>query len=486
MFRFPVLIVATLSWGALAFGAVYGWAYAPLLVNCAVLGVVGLVSRRRPAASIGAPLALALAAAGLVVVFQLLPLPRAALQRVSPSADALLRNYSFAYAKGLDAGAPIDIDALADVESSGDTSHPLSIEPQLTVVSVLFFVSLGVLLAGSVRVLTRQDIQTIVHGVIVLSVVVAFTGLVDRPTFNGKIYGFWQPRFVSSPFGPFANYNHFAGWMLMAIPLAIGCLCARVRRAAREVGPTWRDRLVWLASPKANQALLVAAATLVMALSLFLTRSRSGMTGFAVVVGVLGWLMLRHQAGGAHRFVVMGYLVVLAGLSIGWTGATVVFDRFSAVRGSNLASRIGVWQDTLAVIKDFPIAGTGLNTFGIAMSFYQRHDLNLGRYLQAHNDYLQLASEGGLLLAVPAIAALVLFARAVRQRFSDRHSDPTMYWLRVGAVTGLAAIALQEMVDFSLQIPGNAVLFTVLCAIALSGHTDRRVIDAHGQRHRWA
>jgi hypothetical protein len=41
------------------------------------------------------------------------------------------------------------------------------------------------------------------------------------------------------------------------------------------------------------------------------------------------------------------------------------------------------------------------------------------------------------------------------------------YWLRVGAVTGLLAIAFQEVVEFSLQIPGNAVLFVILAAIAM-------------------
>ncbi len=41
------------------------------------------------------------------------------------------------------------------------------------------------------------------------------------------------------------------------------------------------------------------------------------------------------------------------------------------------------------------------------------------------------------------------------------------YWIRFGAATGLAAIAIQSAVEFSLQMPGNAVLFVVLCAIAL-------------------
>jgi hypothetical protein len=37
----------------------------------------------------------------------------------------------------------------------------------------------------------------------------------------------------------------------------------------------------------------------------------------------------------------------------------------------------------------------------------------------------------------------------------------------LGAVTGIVAIAFQEIVEFSLQMPGNAALFTVLCAIAI-------------------
>src|SRR4029077_10276375 len=107
----------------------------------------------------------------------------------------------------------------------------------------------------------------------------------------------------------------------------------------------------------------------------------------------------------------------------------------------------------------------GLNTYGVATLFYQQHDL-AQYYAQAHNDYLQLAAEGGLLLLVPAAACVVAFITAVRRRFKEETST-SGYWVRVGAVTGLAAIALQETVEFSLQMPGNAVLFAVLCGIAL-------------------
>ena len=88
-------------------------------------------------------------------------------------------------------------------------------------------------------------------------------------------------------------------------------------------------------------------------------------------------------------------------------------------------------------------------------------------FAEAHNEYLQLAAEGGVLVCVPIVAALVVFVAGVRRRFREAPKDGTTYWLRVGAVIGLLCIALQSLVEFSLQMPGNAVLFALLAAIAI-------------------
>src|SRR5207253_1103441 len=163
----------------------------------------------------------------------------------------------------------------------------------------------------------------------------------------------------------FVNRNHFAGWMLMGLPLTFGLLCAMLSRAMRGVRPYWRDRLMWLSTPDASLILLTGAAPIVMAISLVLTLSLSVMTALA------------------------------------------------------------------AAIARFPLTGTGLNTYGVATILYQRHDLE-HHYEQAHNDYLQLMAEGGVLLAVPAALCLGVFAHTVRRRFRDETST-TAYWLRVGA-----------------------------------------------------
>src|SRR5919201_3210820 len=99
-------------------------------------------------------------------------------------------------------------------------------------------------------------------------------------------------------------------------------------------------------------------------------------------------------------------------------------------------------------------------------------------FAQAHNDYIQLAAEGGMLLTVPAVLCLAIFIADVRRGMRGTWNDTTG-WLRAGAVASLIAIAFQETVEFSLQMPGNAALFAVVCAIAL--HRPRATaVENHG------
>jgi O-antigen ligase len=113
------------------------------------------------------------------------------------------------------------------------------------------------------------------------------------------------------------------------------------------------------------------------------------------------------------------------------------------------------------------------------MLLYQTSSRAL-HFQEAHNDYLQIASEGGVLVGIPVIVALVVFVGDIRRRFREAPKEGTTYWLRVGAAIGLISIALQSLVEFSLQMPGNAALFVVLAAIALhrSPHLSARAVTS--------
>jgi O-antigen ligase len=263
--------------------------------------------------------------------------------------------------------------------------------------------------------------------------------------------------------------------MLMALPLTFGLLGADAARASGRITPDWRHRILWLSSPEASRVLLLGAVAVVMALSLVLTMSRSGMLAFAVSISGTGWWAIRRLPLGSGRWVVAGYLACLVLFVVGWAGVDAVAARFGSADPATVNERLPIWRDTWRIVTDFWLTGSGLNTYGVATLFYQTSVPGF-HLREAHNDYLQLAAEGGILLGAPIACTLAALVQDVRRRFVG--SRGSSYWIRLGAVTGLVAIALQSTVEFSLQMPGNAVLCAVLCGIAL--HRDPRPDQSQG------
>jgi O-antigen ligase len=232
------------------------------------------------------------------------------------------------------------------------------------------------------------------------------------------------------------------------------------------VKPGWRNRVVWFSTPDASRAVLTGFAILVMGFALTLTLSRSGIGGFLLAMMLSAFHVLRRQQTTAKGRLLGTYLVLVFVVAVAWVGIDAIGARFAEVDWA-LGGRAGAWADAWRIHRMFPWFGTGLNTYGSATLLLQEFEKATAHYIEAHNDYLQLLVEGGWMVAVPALVLIGLFAHEVRRRFREGLDDRTGYWLRLGAVTGIVAIAFQEIVEFSLQMPGNAALFTVLCAVAI-------------------
>lgn len=428
-----------MAWGALAFGAVYPWAMWPLAV--AELGVGVVVCARRPPVRGEWPLVAALGAIAVGIALQLLPLGPGVVSAIAPSADRLLREHDLGYALV-------------------GRWHGLSIDPPSTLRALLLYVPLVALLVGLRRGLSRRSAERLASGLAVFASLLALIGVLQLLTYNGKVLWFWTPYSGGyRPFGPFINRNHFAGWMAMALPVAIGLLFARVSRAIADVAPTFRARLVWLFSNETSKTLVVALAVLVMAFSTALTLSRSGIAATATAMTLAVLFGMRPMRGGRRLMAAAGIaLVAVAAAAL--AGPSLLAARFGEDWATN---RLGIWKDTIVIARDFAPFGSGANTFATAALFYQ-DVLPYNSVTAAHNDYLQIASDGGFVIGLPALAAIAVVIIEVRRRL--RASVGTAYWIRLGAATGLGAIALQSLADFSLQIPGNAALFAVLLALA--------------------
>lgn len=455
---FAPATLALIGWGALAFGCEYPWAYGPLLVFGATVGALGLIARV-PGAGHFPPLALAL---GLIVVaasIQAIPLPEPVVAAVSPGRAA--QDWRALYAAELPG-------TTAPAGAAGRDGSTLSIEPSRTLLGLAFAAGLSLFFLGTARALTAVRASGVARGLIVLGAIVALIGIVQAASGSRLVYGVWYPRKAWVPAAPFINPNHFAGWVLMALCVAVGHLSGSVARAMRGVRPDWRHRAVWLGSREANEIVLVGFAVLVMALSILVTRSVSGMLCLVAALAAAGWWAWLEQRGRRRRVLLPVALTAALAVAAAWAGLDAVGAEIATTLASafDAGGRIGLWRDTLRIVGDFPFTGTGFNTYGIAMLAYQTRGLEL-RAVEAHNDYLQLAAEGGVLVGLPIALAAGVFVREVCRRFHEAGDDTQTWWLRVGAVTGLAALALQAMVDFSLQMPGNAALFALLMAIAV-------------------
>jgi O-antigen ligase len=436
--------VVVLGWSVVSLGASHPWGYLPLIGAMTAYGLTSF-NARGAANPIGGALAVTLTAFSAAILIQLVPLPAGVVRAISPAATQVT--------PGL---------------YNGGSSLPLSVEPRATLLGWTFVTALSLFFVGVARRLRRGDAQRLARGLVVLGALIALIGIAEEGTSWQGVYGMLGLPLPpdSTPLGPFASRNHYAGWVLMALALTMAYLCAMLDRtmtrahagSGHQVPGSHVARVMW--------TILVASAVAAMSVVLIQTRSRAGILGLVATLAVIGGLLMRRITLPRTRLLVAAPLVLLPLIGVAVTGVQPLMSRFATTSWSTGHGRLPIWRQAIEIARDFPIAGSGFNTYQHVVRFYPVTDID-DPYEGAHNDFLQLALEGGLLVGIPALATTVFFVRQAHRRFRDASDDAMTRWIRIGAVMGLSLIAAQETVDFSLQVPGNAALFVVLAAIAI-------------------
>jgi O-antigen ligase len=264
---------------------------------------------------------------------------------------------------------------------------------------------------------------------------------------------------ISSVTGTFINRNYFAGYLLMVIPLSMGFFFSReALHAGRFKG--WRQRL----SSLDGKTLLIAFGIIVMILGLIFSASRMGILSLLLSFTLISILFKNPQRGkGFSKTTIL--ILGLALLWALWIGLDAVIGRFFNV-SEDLKWRWTVWGDTLRIVKDFPILGSGLGTFSQIFPMYK--SFHIRRFVShAENDFLQLASEVGFIgMGILLILFIFLFVRAVSSIRSMSVTDSGRY-IGIGGLVGILALIFHSMVERNLQVPGNAFLFTFMWALVL-------------------
>lgn len=447
-----------MAWSLAAFGAVYPWAAMPVVAGSVVLAVA--VRPRLGGTALLRWLDLPLGVVAALALATLVPLPPAAVDRLSPHLAAFNAAYR------VDAG-------LASVQSVRG-ARPLALSPASTAYACLVAGAVLLLFWTCRSALEHGGARRIARGIAWLGLAASLLAIVQRAVSPGRIYGWWTPLEPGAqPFGPMANRNHFATWLLVALPVAVGYLAAHFQSHARH----WRGPagvMRWLRRFD-TRAIWLAAAAAFMLVALVQSRSRAA-AGSLIVAGLFGFWVRRGAPSAGARWAVILFLGVASAALAAWANLGMLLQRFDDLAIEGASGRLVIWRDTLTIIRDFWVAGVGLGGYATAMVVYQSTAREVF-FNHAHNQYLQLATEGGLLLTLPAAVAVVAFWRAARAAMAADRSP--MWHVRAGALAGIVGVAVQSLWESGLLTPANAVLLAVAAALAVHrpAHLDGNARD---------
>jgi O-antigen ligase len=345
----------------------------------------------------------------------------------------------------------------------------LSVDTEATryATAALFFMLL-LFVAASDCLESRARLALFSNFVVAFGLALAVFALIQHFTWNGNIYWVRPNAQGGTPFGPFVNRNHFAGYMEMIIPVPLAFVALRAARSEAR--------------------LFYAFAAAVMGLSVLVSLSRGGMislvSSLVFIASVSTWMRARSRGGSPTvmsrllhpaSFILFVGVAILAGII--WVGPDPVVKRIAqdigqeaaqggpaqAEPGSSQASRAVIWKDTLDMFKAHPLAGVGLGAFATAYPAYSRGDGSI-EIAQAHNDYLQALADAGVAGLALALWFVALVFRQVARGVRSR--DPFVAALALGCGGGLFAMLVHSLVDFNLQLPSNALMFLLLSAAA--------------------
>lgn len=345
-------------------------------------------------------------------------------------------------------------------------SFSMDVEATRQTTTVLFILLLALLLAASLLT-HRKYLAKLPMFLTVYGFALALFGLVQYFAWDGRFFWWRQTTdIVTSPFGPFVAHNHFAGYMELLLPIPIALVIMQLGRIEARIFYGFAATLMGGAAIASlsrggfislfAQLIFLAAVT-----PLIARRHRSG-SGF--------YSQRRNPRKMATPFMATIIIVVAIGASVYWIGWEPVVNRVTqgeiiatdAKEESFMVSRGWIWRDTTAMIRAHLATGVGLGAFETAFPIYSQSDGSL-QISQAHNDYLQLVAETGI---VGAVLLLWFLGIVLSQTFRGlRASNPLLAALALGSGGSIVGMMVHSIFDFNLQLPSHALLLVFLTAV---------------------
>lgn len=406
----PMLMAGALFWTRVTIAVMFGGL---------ALGLGIWARRKRKTAAFGLAGVAVVGAAAWTLV-QSLPWPRALVASALPAA-----------AESID-----EVHALLGRAPPGWLA--LSLAPRDTRAELLTALAIAAAFSAGALGSVLGARSVILRGAALSAIVAAFVFLAHIATDASAVFGIYRPiHAASSPVaGPILNPNHLGGLLSFAAPLALGI--------ALDGGG--RERPSWLVA-----VVLLVGATLV-------TMSRGAILSLGAGLALMGvvFAVRRNKLRTARPDLVLGAsAAALAGIAL---GLYVGLEQMTAIFPDEGVDKLDLALRGIELALLGPLTGYGRGAFSSA--FVSMHGTS-ARFEHPENLVAQWTSEWGLVVGVVLLGALALaWLRSLRDARS---------FTRLGALAGLAALVVHDLVDFACEMPGIAtVAAAVLGAVTVS------------------
>lgn len=327
----------------------------------------------------------------------------------------------------------------------------ISREPFTTKVTALHIFALCAFFSiALVYIESAARLRRLATLITVFGFVYAFYAILQYVLSPNKIYGIYGPQ-SATPFGSFVNRHNYAAVMELAVGIPLG--------------------LVFTGAVARDKRLVYGVAIALMGSSLLLSGSRGGLVAlFAEIVLLI--ILTTRARGRKNLFLKAALSAVLILAAIGgaiFVGGDTSLTRFaeSAASTDVTSSRTHIWGVTLKVIGHHLPFGAGLGAYATAYTEFDTAG-GMERVEQAHNDYLQILADAGIVgLVIGALFLFWFFREGLRNAYA---TNTFRRGIAVGAFAGCFAILIHSLFDFVLHITAISVMFlTVMAMLVASG-----------------
>ena len=443
-----VLFIVTLIFAPLAFGTVELWSMTVVeILICVTLSILFVLKLQKKHTFLEVPGLVPLFCLLIWMALQLVPIPPELLTIISPGSLA-------AYGPVIEAG---DLDRWL----------PISVNRKATLYELIRFGSYVLFYILAIQVLSDgRKVKKAVRIILYLAAFIAALAIAQKYTADNLMYWFRTVPERANIMGPWVYKNQYAGFMAMLLPLVFGLFF--YYRIKVEDDVSLRVRIASLfSSPSTNIRVYLGLGMMLIFLSVFLSLSRSGV--IYTLVSLIIFYLFSTPKGAKKNWSLMLLLVlfvVVYGVFFDVSDVTSRFNKTLTEEGEFNFNRFETWRDTMGMVKTFWLTGAGFGTFVDVFPLFKTMQ-NPYIYDHAHNDYIEIVTDGGVIAFALIVWFLYSFLSKGVQIWRRRRDQ---YALVMGgaALAGIVSMLLFSVTDFNMHNGADGLYFFFLCGLFIS------------------